>query len=1150
MQRHLFFLIPLIVGCFSSMAQPTVMTPQKFVPGKIILKVAPEFRSQCGPDEINLPGLQSLFRELGSTKTKKAFPKHEAPTEAFNALGQAMIDLSLIYEIEIDAQLNPVAVAADIAATPGIAYAEPLYIHEITYNVNDTYTHVQWYLDTIRAREAWDIEKGDTNVVVGIIDTGTSFLHNDLKDQIKCNLNDPIDGIDNDNDGYVDNYRGWDFAHQDNDPTFVGNGPGYDHGVIVSGPSSADPDNNFGLAGIGFDCKMVPLKVASDNSLGIAYGYQAIVYAADRGIKIMNLSWGSPSYSNYGRDITDYAAINKQCLLIAACGNYHRDILYYPASYPNVISVAASSQTDACWAPASTSTIGTSYNYKVDIMAPGHGIPTIASASGYYWGASGTSVAAPMVAGAAALVQSHFPQLTAYQCGQLIRVAAQDVYDRQPSSDYDEKLGKGRLDVKNALTLTSPSVRVIDFEIQTPDDHYPKSWDTVDVKITLANFLAPTQGLTVEISTTDEFTKGLQNPFQIGTLGTMDTITVVVPQQFAVIQSLLQKQSTWMRFGFEDLSGYTDFQYEKINLYPAAMKLETSLLSLGFSDHGTMGVVHPIWPAFGYGLNFDQNSNVLSEGGLLLGTHSSQISDFLGHSRYNGDMDWTNAEAPVYSQGEHNSRHLTYSYSDQGSDAALSVQVRQQNTVLDGPENEGFILQEFTLENIGTDSLSDLKAGLWADWMIESQATAIPHIDSSLRTVYFHSPQTGDSSFYGLAFLGTEMPVVDVAPTLNYPLGDSGKWRGLTGMNGFQDLGPQLYSSVVSTPAFNLLPGEERIIAFALLAGESEEQLKSAAQQAFYAYHCLVRNHIPEDAIAATHYFCPGSTVDLVANGYQQYNWSDGSQDSTLTVHQEGTYQVTVTNSIGCQTTLSTDASHFIEPRVDAGQDREICMGDSTLLEANHAVVYSWQGANLLNTPHLWITPTQDQTYVVEGISLNGCISQDTIAVTMLPMPSPTFNHTIYSTAVMFQVTSQDAVTWEWDFGNGIISTDNNPINDFQTPGTYPVCLTVWNSAGCSQTACEDIIILPTDMEEVINEIDLVVSPNPGQDWFRFETSQPLQDTASITIIDELGRKVIGLPTAFQQSSLLLNLEHLASGIYFVQIKTSTKILTKKFIKN
>ncbi len=285
------------------------------------------------------------------------------------------------------------------------------------------------FFTRIRAYAAWDLalggSQGSSSIVIGIVDSGTDTDHPDLVTQFKQNTADPIDGIDNDLDGYIDNYTGYDLAGADynnivgdNNPNIFGNNN--NHGSHVSGCASAATNNSIGVAGIGFNCKLLPVKCSADNDTrasGSGYiisGYEGIAYAADHGAKIINCSWGGSGGGAYGQSIVDYATINKNCLVVASAGNSNLDEQNYPGSFNYVLSVAATNSNNDGKATFST------YNYDVDISTPGVNIYTTLY-NNSYGQMSGTSMASPITAGGAGLVQSKFNYTNALQIGQRLK---------------------------------------------------------------------------------------------------------------------------------------------------------------------------------------------------------------------------------------------------------------------------------------------------------------------------------------------------------------------------------------------------------------------------------------------------------------------------------------------------------------------------------------------------------------------------------------------------------------------------------------------------------------------------------------------------------------------------------------------------------
>ncbi|WP_170863959.1 S8 family serine peptidase, partial [Microcystis aeruginosa] len=302
----------------------------------------------------------------------------------------------------------------------------------------------------IDAPEAWDIQTGNPNLVIGVIDTGVDYNHQDLVGNIWTNPGEIAnDGIDNDGNGYVDDIRGWDFAYNDNNPSDV-----QGHGTHVSGTIAGKGNNGVGVTGVAWNAKIMPLKFLNDQGSGYTSdAILAINYATDKGVKLTNNSWGGGGFSQ-GLYNAINAAGQAGALFIAAAGNsgQNADIYpMYPAAYDlaNIISVASTTRTDdLSW----FSNYGLT---SVDLGAPGSDIYSTTPGNSYGF-KSGTSMASPHVAGAAALLWSQNPTWTAQQ----VKNTLMNTGDPLASLAGKTVSGK-RLNVFNALAAANlPSVTV------------------------------------------------------------------------------------------------------------------------------------------------------------------------------------------------------------------------------------------------------------------------------------------------------------------------------------------------------------------------------------------------------------------------------------------------------------------------------------------------------------------------------------------------------------------------------------------------------------------------------------------------------------------------------------------------------------------
>ncbi|HEY7454464.1 MAG TPA: S8 family peptidase [Thermoleophilaceae bacterium] len=314
----------------------------------------------------------------------------------------------------------------ELESADGVAYAEPNAVRRAFVRPNDPYFPSLWAMEntgqSIRGitgkadadsdvAETWDAGiRG--SAVVAVIDTGVDYNHADLKPNLWKNagesgLGRETNGIDDDLNGRVDDWRGWDFVGADNDPADE-NG----HGTHVSGTIAADRGNGVGVAGIADGAaKVMPIRVLDAAGSGrVSDVIQAYAYAFQKGAQIVNLSLGSTTSS---RSEHDAIAAFPTMLFVAAAGNGGADgvgdnndsLATYPCAYllPNVVCVAASDNRDQL---ASFSNYGAS---SVDLAAPGVNIASSWPGGGYSW-SSGTSMATPHVSGAAALLLDAAPQ--------------------------------------------------------------------------------------------------------------------------------------------------------------------------------------------------------------------------------------------------------------------------------------------------------------------------------------------------------------------------------------------------------------------------------------------------------------------------------------------------------------------------------------------------------------------------------------------------------------------------------------------------------------------------------------------------------------------------------------------------------------------
>ncbi len=365
--------------------------------------------------------------------------------------------LQRTYKVYFDENIDPNALSNQLKAEyPSIEIAEPIYINYPLGKPNDPLVPNQTVLNQINAFEAWDKCQGDPNVIVAVGDNGIKKSHPDLKNHLAINANEiPNDGIDNDNNGYIDDYDGFNLAHAKDGKgwTFTDNTD--NHGTNVAGIAAAHTNNSIGIAGIAYNCSFLPLKLAPYSSNSILYGYESILYAAARGVKVLNCSWGTVKpYSEIDQSYINYA-ISKDVVIVAAGGNIDFSIqadrysLYLPGGYDGVLSVGEVDAYDRI------TTGNTCLSEGVNIMAPGYKNYTLSLYDDYEQVGEGTSFSAPVVSGAMGILRSCKPELNPYQAIEFMKVTSKQIASL---NNEDPKLIPGRLDMKKMFEIDPMSV--------------------------------------------------------------------------------------------------------------------------------------------------------------------------------------------------------------------------------------------------------------------------------------------------------------------------------------------------------------------------------------------------------------------------------------------------------------------------------------------------------------------------------------------------------------------------------------------------------------------------------------------------------------------------------------------------------------------
>ena len=830
----------------------------RMVDGVVIVKfIAPQAIGK-GMSRTGLSSLDRILDAQSAYAVEQAFPLPD------RALGPQGMELQRVYYVRYGSGESPRSVALKIARDPSVEYAVPQYVHRIddpppsqpvrarrkTAAVpNDTLYKYMTHLAHIQAPAAWGEVKGeDGNVVVAIVDGGTDWQHEDLRTNIWINPGEiPDNGIDDDGNGYQDDVHGWNFANDSNDPTGLSSAPlNAEHGTAVAGVASAVTDNDIGIAGAAWNARLMPINVTCESDTFLCFGPEGIIYAAFNGADIINASWGYflPGLTSFEErlllesfqeDITDFL-LESGALLISSAGNEgmnNDEVIALPAGAPHVLAVGATGKAHDVKAWFSN------YGVSVDIFAPGEYLYTTAPDSGYLSNASGTSFSAPLVSGVAALVKTRFPYLSPDQLAQQLRVTA-DPIDNDNLS-LKGLLGKGRINAYRAVTdSTIPAIRIAGTSFQDSDaDGRIESGETVDITVALTNYLTDADAVTLNLILDDPNVTITDGESSISRLLSGDT--AYADFQFTVGQ--VGKEYP-LRFVVEVSAGsYQDRDLFKLWANePPFVTHDTGVLRVSLTAEGNIGCAGFVEESAGEGFVYN-GTNLLFEGGLLVGISSSRVSDCIRGPEEIPDDDFRMPfpEQLVIVPGQIANEEADLVLTDEAASRPIGVSIRQQSYADNNPDYDDFVIFQYTITNTGLLALSNLYAGLFFDWDINNDAADFARFDQA-RQMGIVLDDHDSPTFLAATRLLTGIGDLSYRSIDNYGEiygGDVGdgftaaeKWAFLSGGIQTQNLDAMDVSTLTAAGPFAMQPGQSIEIAFAVIGAGSQVALETNADSA------------------------------------------------------------------------------------------------------------------------------------------------------------------------------------------------------------------------------------------------------------------------------------------------------------------------------
>ncbi|MBK8383376.1 MAG: S8 family serine peptidase [Ignavibacteria bacterium] len=900
------------------------LTEKDFMSNTVIFKLKERNRNVAGINAISNDALNSSLNELNAG-LNKMFTDAVKPLQEFSAGGEKMSDLSLIYIVKYSSS-KTIEEAVNLIYNSGeVEYAQPKYIQQVSFTPNDPSLGSQYYINKIQAPAGWDIQQGDTNVVIGIVDSGTDWDHPDLAANIKINYADPINGTDDDGDGYVDNFRGWDLGGADYNNVVADNNPmimgsNNNHGSHVSGDASAVTNNGTGVAGAGFKCKIMGVKCAADNDTrgagGTGYiitGYEGIKYAADKGCAVINCSWGGGGGGQFEQDVITYATINKNSLVVCAAGNNSSSETFYPAGYKYVLSVASTNSSDI---RSSFSNFGSA----IDVCAPGSSIySTLWNNS--YASFDGTSMASPIAAGTCAIVKSQFPSYNALQVGEKVRVTCDNIDGSNPT--YAGKLGKGRINMLRALTINSPSVRLNSFTVTDGNNNVPQPNDTLNIVGVFKNYLDATTNVSAVITTSSAAVTLLNGSSTLGAIPTLGTASNSSnPFKVKVTGTAATNSIVEFKITYTDGS-YSDFEYFSVVVNPSYFDMNVNKIATTINSRGNFGYNNYSANSQGIGFKYNNGASLIFEGGLMCAVSNTKVSDVVrGSDQAVQNADFTSiipfqiTQPGIISNQDGNAK-----FNDDGAGATkIGIEINLSSYEFVSIPDEDYVIMKYKIKNTTASAISNFYTGLFADWDIGANGDLNKaDWDAANQMGYIWRSDNNPGTYVGVSLLSSNNPSYWAIDNDNTVAGNPwGIYDGFTDQEKFTSLSSGIgrtqagvtagrdVANVVGSGPYNIPANGEITVSFALIAGDNLNDLKTNAIAAKNKYNLLLsvvnyNSEIPDSYSLLQNYpnpFNPATKIKfaLPTSGFTSLKVYDisGKEISNLLNSniQAGTYEV------------------------------------------------------------------------------------------------------------------------------------------------------------------------------------------------------------------------------------------------------------------
>ena len=743
---------------------------------------------------------------------------------------------------------------------------------------------IEWNISLINAPSVWAMGFTGAGVTVGHFDTGVNYTHVDLADHIWINSDEtPSNGLDDDGNGYVDDYYGYDFAGNDADPR-----DGHGHGTHTAGTVASDGTAGDSC-GVAPDAQIMGLKVLDDTGNGAESDvWEGIQYAVDNGARVMTFSIGwvhawNPDRQSW-RDAFD-AALAAGVIAAVAAGNERTsgdpppDNVRTPGDVPppwlhadqtltgglsGVVTVGATTAGDnyanfSSYGPVSWEGETPWFDYPhnpemglidPDVAAPGVDVTSCAyySNTGYISGYSGTSMACPHVAGLMALMLSKNPGLTPAETDSIIEMTA---IERGPAGK-DNDYGAGRINCLDAVNLVPTSDAPYVFK----QSHVIDDWmgnnngrmdpgETVDLIVTLMNSGLDANNVQAVLRESDPYVTLTDSVSSFGNIvsgGTADNSSS--PYIMVVDPSACEGYQVPFTLYITADGPYENTISFSLTIGEAPPDYETHDVGnvrctvTGFGSLGFAGLDGP-----GDGFEYPKYIDHLYYGAMAAGNSATYVVD-RHFAPTGGDEDWQTilCQGLKFGQTVYSDQDGWVRYGDSGHPTPNELEITQDSWAWATAPHNDYVIIRYSMKNEGGSALNGMYLGQFADFdMGADYSTNYGGTDASRRLAYMYANAAGP--YVGVKLLdpttAANLSVIDHEVYV-YPASEMSEQTKINFLNGTLSFSQSNraadWSIVVSAGAFDLAPGDSEVVAVAILGGDNLSDLQDNADDAQSIY--------------------------------------------------------------------------------------------------------------------------------------------------------------------------------------------------------------------------------------------------------------------------------------------------------------------------